>query len=113
MGRVSVRDHRLKSLAERVEMKFVPQYEDLRPRHNPTKVTVRLKSGQELSHEVVDSWGDLLNPLSEEAIVGKFVSLAGPVIGKDRAEAFAERISRLEMEANIEPLIGLLRRSDG
>jgi 2-methylcitrate dehydratase PrpD len=113
MGGISIRDHQLKTLAEKVEMKFVPQYEDLRPRHNPTKVIVRLKNGQELTHEVMNSLGDLLNPLGEEAIVGKFISLAGPVIGKERAEAFWERISRLEREANIEPLIGLLRRSDG
>jgi len=113
MGRACVGDHRLKAFAEKVEMKFVPQYEDLRPRHNPTKVTVRLKNGRELTHEVMDSRGDLLNPLSEEALVGKFISLAGPVIGKGRAEVFAERMSRLEMEANIEPFIGLLRGSGG
>jgi 2-methylcitrate dehydratase PrpD len=113
MRKVSITDPPLKILAEKVEMKFVPRYEDLRPRHNPTKVIVRLKNGRELSHEVMDSRGDLLNPLSEEAIMGKFTSLAGPVIGKDQAEAFVERISRLENEETIEPLMRLLRRHDG
>jgi 2-methylcitrate dehydratase PrpD len=113
MGKVSIKDHPLRILAEKVEMKFVPHYEDLRPRHNPTKMIVRLKNGQELSHEVMNSRGDLLNPLGEEAIKEKFTSLVVPVIGKDRAEVFVERVSRLENEETIEPLMRLLRRPDG
>ena len=109
MERASMGDRRLKSLAEKVETKVLARYEELRPRHNPARVMIRLKDGQELSREVMNALGDPLSPLGEESLFRKFISLAGPVIGKDRAEAFWERAYQLEKVENIEPLIGLLR----
>jgi 2-methylcitrate dehydratase PrpD len=109
MEKVSMADSRLKTLAEKVEMKALAQYEELRPRHNPTRVRIRLKDGQELTHEVMNALGDPLSPLGEEALFRKFISLASPVIGKDRAEVFWEKSCQLEKVEDIEPLMGLLR----
>jgi len=112
MERVSVGDPRLKSLAEKVDIEAVARYEDLRPTHNPTRVEVRLKDGRELAHEVMGASGDALAPLGEEGLFKKFISLAGPVIGKDRAETFWEMSYQLEKMEDIEPLIGLLRPAE-
>jgi len=109
MEGISIDDPRLKILAAKVEIKQRSDYEKLRPRHNPTRVTIRLRDGRELAHEVMNASGDPLCPLSEDALFGKFSSLAGPVIGTERAEAFWDRSRRLETVEDIEPLIGLLR----
>ena len=110
MREVRLEDRRLTFLVERIKMKVAPPYEALRPRHYPTRVTVRLKDGRELTREVMNPRGDSLNPLDEQSILRKFVALTAPVIGKDRAETFCERAAHLEKEENVEHVIGLLRR---
>ncbi|HUL21126.1 MAG TPA: MmgE/PrpD family protein [Thermodesulfobacteriota bacterium] len=109
MERVSVEDPRLQALAEKVEVKAVARYEELRPRHNPTRVTIELKDGQELTHEVMNALGDPVAPLGEEDLSKKFISLASAAIGGDQAEAFWEKSFHLERMEDIGPLIGLLR----
>ena len=108
MERVSVEDPRLQALAKKVELKAVSRYEALRPRHNPTRVTILLKDEQELTHEVMNALGDPLAPLGEEGVSRKFISLASPAIGKDQAEAFWEKSLHLERMEDIGPLLGLL-----
>ncbi len=109
MEKASVEDPRLQALAEKVEVKAVARYEEVRPRHNPTQVTIQLTDGQELTHEVMNALGDPLAPLGEEGLSQKFISLASPAIGRDQAEAFWEESSHLERMEDIGPLIGLLR----
>jgi 2-methylcitrate dehydratase PrpD len=92
-----------------VEVKAVARYEEVRPRHHPTRVTIQLRDGQELTHEVMNALGDPLAPLGEEGLSQKFISLASPAIGRDRAEAFWEESFHLEGMEDIGPLIGLLR----
>ena len=109
MEEASTEDPRLKALAGKVEMKALARYEKVRPRHNPTRVMIRLKDGQTLSHELMNASGDALSPLGEEGLFKKFVSLAGPVIGKGRAETFWEKSYHPEKLEDVKPLIGLLR----
>ncbi len=112
IGKVSLSDPRLKFLAEKVKVKGLPQYEDLRPLHTPARVTIRLGGGKELTCEVMNALGDPLCPLEEEALFGKFISLAGSVVGRDRAERFWDESRRLEKVEDIEPFISLLRRME-
>ncbi len=113
MEMISVEDPVLKALADKVEVKSVVRYEELRPRHNPTRVTIQLKDGQELTHEVMNALGDPLAPLGEEGLSKKFIILVSPVIGRDQAEAFWEKSYHLERMKEIGPLIGLLRPKRG
>jgi len=96
-------------LAEKVEMIYSPDYEQLRPVKNPAKVTLRLIDGRELSQEIMDCRGDALNPLSKQEIHNKFISLAKPVIGHDRADIFLDRIDKLESQSHVRPLVNILR----
>jgi 2-methylcitrate dehydratase PrpD len=109
MRHVSIGDPVLKALAAKVEMELVPRYEEVRPGQNPTRVTVRLRNGRELSHEVMNAKGDKLYPMSESEIFAKFVSLGVPVIGSARIDAFIDRCGRIEGVRQIRELTGLLR----
>jgi 2-methylcitrate dehydratase PrpD len=99
----------IRGLAEKVEMVFSPEYERRRPARNPAGVTLRLRDGRELTSEVMNSSGDPLSPMPEESILGKFFSLAEPVLGEKRSEAFIERFRNIESEKDIRSTIRLLR----
>lgn len=99
----------IKALAEKVDMGFSPEYERLRPERNPAKVTLRLRDGRELSSEVMNCLGDPLNAMPEQAILGKFFSLAEPILGEKRSNAFIEKFWKIESEKDIRSVIRMLR----
>jgi 2-methylcitrate dehydratase PrpD len=104
-----VDDPVIKGLAEKVETVFSPEYERLRPARNPARVTLRLRDGRELTSEVMNSLGDPLSPMPKQSVLGKFFSLAEPVLGEKRSEAFIERFQEIESEKDIRSTIRLLR----
>lgn len=108
-----LQDPRVDRLAGKVEMIYSSEYERSRPERNSASVTVRLKDGRELTHEVLYCRGDPLNPMSGKAVSDKFLSLAGPVLGTDRAERFLEKFNKLESGDHMQPLIASLRHAGG
>jgi len=104
-----VHDPQVRALAGRVEMSFSPEYEQMRPERNPAKVTVFLADGRILTREVMDCLGDPLKPMTQEALVRKFLDLATPVLGKNRAGDFVEKFQTLESVDNVRPLMRMLR----
>jgi len=97
------------ALAEKVKLVFEPEYEKLRPRRNPARIRLRLKTGVEFVQEVMNGRGDPTLPLSEQEIVDKFFYLAEPIIGKNRAHRFVGAIRGLEAQADVRPMMALLR----
>jgi 2-methylcitrate dehydratase PrpD len=98
-----VRDPRLVALRDRVAVAGADPADPQRG----TRLTVRLKTGEELHEQV-----DLTVPAADldlqwERLVAKFRSLAGPVAGPQRAEAMIDAVSRLDSLPSIGPLIEL------
>ena len=104
-----VHDPQVIELAGRVQMSLSHEYEQMRPGRNPTKVTLHLRDGHELTREVMDCLGDPLKPMTQEALVRKFLDLAIPVLGKNKAEDFVEKFQTLESVDNVRPLMRMLR----
>jgi 2-methylcitrate dehydratase PrpD len=104
-----VHDPQVRVLAGRVGMAFSPEYEQMRPERNPAKVTVFLADGRTLTREVMDCLGDPLKPMTQEALVRKFLDLVTPVLGKNKAEDFVEKFQTLESVDNVRPLMRMLR----
>jgi 2-methylcitrate dehydratase PrpD len=104
-----VHDPQVMELAARVQMSLSQEYELLRPVRNPAKVTLHLKNGQELTREVMDCLGDPRKPMTQEALVQKFLDLASPTLGKDKAEGFVVQFQTLESTDNVRPLLRMLR----
>jgi 2-methylcitrate dehydratase PrpD len=105
-----VQDPQVTDLAGRVELSLSREYEEMRPKRNPAKVTLHLKNGHELTREVMDCLGDPLNPMSQAALVRKFMDLATPVLGKDKTEDFVAEFQTLDSVNNVRPLLRMLRR---
>jgi len=105
-----VQDPQVIDLAGRVQMSLSQEYEEMRPKRNPAKVTLHLKDGQEVTREVMDCLGDPLKPMTQEALVRKFVDLASPILGKSKAEDIVLKFYALESVGNVRPLLRLLRR---
>jgi len=104
-----VHDPQVMELAGRVQMSLSQEYEHLRPVKNPARVTLHLKDGQEVTREVMDCLGDPLKPMTQEALVQKFLDLSSPTLGKIKAEDFVVKFQILEFVDNVRPLLCMLR----
>lgn len=81
--------------------------EGLTPLH-PDVVTIRLKDGREISHEVAIGKGDSRNPMTEEELTAKYRDCASFVLSPEGVEKSLDMISRLEDLNDITLLMHLL-----
>jgi 2-methylcitrate dehydratase PrpD len=109
LGHRVLEDPVVQKLAGKVEMAFSSEYEGLRPGRSPARVTVHLRDGRELTHEVMNALGDPLAPMPDRSVFEKFLFLSTPVIGRERAEEGLERVKRLDKEQNVRSVLSLLR----
>jgi 2-methylcitrate dehydratase PrpD len=104
----SLSDPLVRSVAAKVRVKEDPVYTSMTPAKRPARVTVKTKQGKVYTSEVERSGGGPDAPLSKEKIQEKFLSLAGPVIGKAQAGAVIEQVETLEGLEDIRDLTRLL-----
>ena len=100
-----VLDPRAQELLKRVE--YVHP-EGLTPLH-PEAVTVKLKDGRELCHEVAIAKGDPGNPMGEEELAAKYRDCASFVLSPVDIQKSLDMMSHLEDLEDITELIDLLR----
>jgi len=87
----SVRDPKLRDLRRRVEVVPDPQCQA-----GEAKITVQTKSRGPLASEVPVQKGYAANPLTDDDVKEKFLSLAEPVLGPARAQRAADLVYSLE-----------------
>jgi 2-methylcitrate dehydratase PrpD len=105
-----VHDPKVVDLAGRVQMSSSEEYERMRPTRNPAKVTLHLKDGRDVTHEVMNCLGDPLKPMTQEALVRKFLDLASPTLGKGKTEDFVAKFQTLDSVESVRPLLRMLRQ---
>lgn len=84
--REALEDPAATALADRVSVAVDDEFAARAPDRRGARVTVTLSDGQEVAESVPAARGGEHDPYSEAELHEKFVSLAGPVIGADRAE---------------------------
>jgi 2-methylcitrate dehydratase PrpD len=97
-------DPRIHALARRVEVAEDPDFTRAFPQRQPTEVTVVLADGTELSERADFHRGEAENPHTPEAVRSKFLDLAAPVWGTDRAEALYDRVLDLDRVPDVAAL---------
>src|SRR5262249_277801 len=101
----AVADPRIRALARRVEVVEDPEFTRAFPERQPTEVTVVFADGSEMSERSDHHRGETQNPHLPDAVRAKFLGLAGPVWGRDRAERLYDRVLDLERVPDVAGLV--------
>jgi 2-methylcitrate dehydratase PrpD len=95
-------------LISKTEAMVGPGFEERFPHGRPGAVDVYLSDGSRYEAVEETASGDPDRPLDETVLHEKFLSLATPKLGRDRAWRIVEIVDSLENLPNLEPLINEL-----
>ncbi|MCX7799386.1 MAG: MmgE/PrpD family protein [Fimbriimonadales bacterium] len=99
----------VQAVMERLRVAVDPELDALYPRRGiPNRVVVRLVGGREYVERVDAPLGHALNPMSPEQVSEKFLALAAPVLGEDKAQSLRDLVLAVDEEAGLEPLFRAL-----
>lgn len=101
-------DARIRDLARRVEVRADPAMSPRRIDHATAHVTITLSDGRRLRDSTTVVRGDAASPVPRDAVVTKFLGLAGPVLGERRARDVVTATERAETLQNVRDLTALL-----
>ena len=103
-----LRDDRVRQLAKRVKVNPSAELDRHYPKYWPGRVVLRVIDGAIHSQDVIIPKGESGNPMSAGEIEEKFLSLAAPVVGDERARSVVKEISALESSESLKPLLEIL-----
>ena len=98
----------VKVLSSKVEMRKDKEFDSLYPRTLASRVTVRLRGGQQHSVTVYNSKGHPKNPMSPTEIEEKFFRLTAGILPTGRSQKIRDLVMTLERVSNIVELTSLL-----
>jgi 2-methylcitrate dehydratase PrpD len=104
-----IRDGRVHDLARRVHVHTDAEMSKQYPHEWPVTVTVHFTNGETLSRHLDQVKGSPRRPPTWDEIVEKFMSMAEPVIGRDRANRAAEYVGELDRANDVAELLDLVR----
>jgi 2-methylcitrate dehydratase PrpD len=102
------RDPAIRRLMSRVKMRVDPDIPGDAERHMWTRVTVRMTDGQSWSVGPRQVPGHPSNPLTPEALYGKFDECAGLALPEDRVESVRQMLESLETCPDLRSLTAIL-----
>ncbi len=100
----------VQALLQKVKYEYPEVYpEDVgdRPR-SPNRVTIKLKDGRVVWHEVTDAKGDPANPMTHDELSAKFRDCAQRVLSARDIERFIELAWKLEAVEDVSQLMNIL-----
>ncbi len=101
----AVADPKIQALARRVGVVEDAGFTAAFPARQPTEVTVTLADGMEISEHADHHRGEAENPHRSDAVRRKFLDLASPVWGGERAGALYDRVLDLEGAPDVAALM--------
>ena len=103
-------DPRIRSLSSRIEVIGDEELDTTYPDLYRSIIEVKTNSGSSYSREITHPRGSPVEPLSRDELRQKFLTLTEDVITRERADAIAQAIDRLEDTADIGSLARLLAK---
>lgn len=101
-------DPAILALSDRVEVEVDPDFEAAFPEKTLAEVIVETDSGESFSSGPMEPmWDASTGPPDEEELREKFLWLAAPVLGPDRARALAGLVLELDRQTDLGPLLEL------
>ena len=101
-------DHRVREVMNKVKVSAGADLERHYPKYWPGRVAVRLSGGAIHSEEVIIPKGESGNPMSAAEIGDKFLSLAAPVLGDERALVIKRELQSLEIRESLTEFLAAL-----
>jgi 2-methylcitrate dehydratase len=86
----------VRALMQRIRVEPSPELEERWPGGRPARLVATLLDGSSHSVLVAAPLGDASRPMDDDAITRKFLSLAVPVLGAERAQAVVRGVMALE-----------------
>jgi 2-methylcitrate dehydratase len=102
-----VLDKSLIPIMDKVKVVANDEFEALFPKFQPSRVTITTSAGKSFATRVDVPKGDPRDPMTAEEIGVKFHALGDAVIGKERCNALADAILKLETLADVRELTRL------
>jgi 2-methylcitrate dehydratase PrpD len=78
------------------------------PKYWPGQVTVTLSDGRKHSEEIIAPKGDSENPMTRTDVEEKFLGLATPVLGEQKATLVKQEVSSLDSRESLAAMLGAL-----
>ncbi len=101
-------DERLLDIVAKVKVVGDASLNEMYPERGiPNRVTITLKSGEKLVSEVAAPRGHALNPMTDDEVNAKFLSMAEKMLSSWQIDEALSRLWSLEDEENICELLGL------
>ena len=95
----------VRSLMAKVKVKGDAGLDQHFPKYWPGRVRLKLSDGRAVAHEVIIPKGESGNPMTDEEVREKFLSLAAPVLGEAKARFVIEEVSSLESRESLLTLL--------
>lgn len=100
-------DETTRALALKVTVNEDPALTAKLPGLRPARVTLDLADGRRFRAEVLTNKGDTEDPYTRDDVIAKFHEVAGPALGRERAEALVSAALSLETAPSLLPLLQL------
>ena len=104
-GEEHLSSEKVRTLMAKVKVSASADLDRHYPKYWSGRVAVRLLGGQSYSEEVIIPKGESGNPMTRSEVEEKFLSLAGPALGDQKARSAIDQVSSLESLNSIRPLL--------
>lgn len=104
-----IRDPKIHQFGSKLRAVVDPELQKLYPANRPYIMEITLKGGEKVTGRVDYPKGDHRNPMTEDELKAKFLSLAGTVLGRTKAIKAMERILDIEHLDSVVKLIPYLK----
>jgi 2-methylcitrate dehydratase PrpD len=101
-------DSKVREVMNKVKVNACADLERHYPKNWPGRVVVRLSGGAIHSEEVIIPKGESGNPMSAAEIEEKFLSLAAPILGDERALVIKRELHSLEIRESLTGFLAAL-----
>lgn len=106
-----LRSDQVRELMAKVNVKGEAELDRHFPKYWPGRVGVKLSDGRSDAHEVIIPKGEAGNPMTREELEQKFLSLAAPVLGENKARAVMGEVRSLDASESLTALLSYLKVS--
>jgi len=109
----ALRDPGVGALMQRISVAEDPALSARHPEYSPSRVTIRLKNGEEIAKEVDAAKGDDKNPMTADEVQRKFEAQFAVFGDEAQAAAVIDAVGGLDRASDISALFGAMTRLAG